>query len=91
APHPDTARPVHHKKGKEESEFRKLSHGGILGKLGIWFIKNGLLEVKYARMFGRALERRKLADYTPSLVFSKNDAKEILDFAREFMRLYEQD
>jgi len=65
------------------------SHGGIVRKLSELYIKPKLIPEKISRRLNRALERRGKARYDFHANISKEDALEIIELAKELMKVLE--
>lgn len=65
------------------------SHGGIVRKLSELYIKPVLIPEKISRRLNRALERRGKARYDFHANISQQDALEVIELARELMKILE--
>ncbi len=66
------------------------THAGLITLFGLYFIKNGKIESKFARFFRMAKEAREEADYEVLKKFSKQETKEIIQRAEEFVDYIEK-
>ncbi len=60
------------------------SHGGLNTVFSEQFVKTGLLPKHMSRELNRAFEKRQLGDYESVFVLSEDEAKEVLEKARDF-------
>ena len=60
------------------------SHAGLNTVFSEQFVKTGLLPKHMSRELNRAFEKRQLGDYESVFVLSEDEAREILEKAREF-------
>jgi len=49
------------------------SHEGALRLLGLYFIKEGLLDKRFGQIFSKLMKFREEADYNPVTMFTKED------------------
>ncbi len=61
------------------------THSGVITLFSLHFIKNELIPNRFARLFRKAKEAREEADYEALKTFSREEAKQILDSAKEFV------
>ena len=69
-----------------EKDLRFSKHGGVHGAFGKHFIKTGLFDEKYHRWLLNAFDRRIVGDYSVEVVFSREEAQEVIEHAQEFLR-----
>ena len=60
-------------------------HSGVISAFRQHFIKTGLIDVEFSRIYGRLLEDRNESDYAIVNTISKNDAELDLNEARRFV------
>lgn len=60
------------------------THEGTTHLLNIHFIREGKIEPRFGKCFSRLQKYRQQSDYEPAVVFTKEDAEEELQMAREF-------
>lgn len=65
-----------------EKGFDPRSHEGVYAMLNLHFIKSGILDKKFSRLFERLHKNREIADYNP--IAPKFDKKDADDFINEF-------
>ena len=62
------------------------SHKGVISEFGKIFIKTGILPSGMGRELNRAFEKRQLGDYEYSFIISEEEAKEILESGKKFVK-----
>jgi len=67
-----------------ESEVELTKHSAVEAALGRLFVKKGLLEKKFHRMFIDLRSAREEADYNVLKTFTKEDASQLLNDASDF-------
>ena len=65
-------------------------HTGVQGALGEYFVKTGLIEPEYGRIFTVTRKAREESDYTDQLDFTRDYAEEYLAEAERFVARMEQ-
>ncbi len=60
------------------------SHKGMGHLLSLHFVKEGLIEPKYSRIFSQSQKFREESDYTAGFVFTREDVTEELRKVKEF-------
>ena len=63
------------------------THKGIIGKLGIEFVKHGIVEDYYIKAISTARESRERADYGIGYRFTKEEAEDIVEEAEKFLEM----
>jgi len=66
------------------------THSGALQKLGLYFIKTGILPIDTGKSMIKLLEARQKADYEWKIDFSIKDAQEAYKDAEAFINLIEK-
>lgn len=70
--------------------FDPSSHKGVLHLLQLHFIRPGIIEPEYGRIFSKAQKFREESDYLPAAMFSEKDAqverKEVKSFINRVKR-----
>lgn len=61
-------------------------HGGVHGAFGEHFARTGLIDVKFHRWLLDAFDRRIQADYGVDAVVTPDEARAMVEQAREFLR-----
>jgi len=61
------------------------THKGVLVSLGQFFIKTGALKRAYGKMLAYAKELRENGDYSEYYIATEEDAKTVIDDAKEFV------
>jgi len=65
-------------------------HSAVESAFGQYLVKPGILEPKYHAIYMKARDWREEADYSPTVVFSEQDALTILAEAEEFVARLER-
>lgn len=60
------------------------SHKGLGHLLSLHFVKEGLFDPKYSRIFSQSQKLREESDYTAGFVFTREDVTEELRKVKEF-------
>jgi uncharacterized protein (UPF0332 family) len=60
-------------------------HSGVIGTFRERFVKSGLIEAEYSRIYGRVMDDRHLGDYEVRGVIAADDARRDLEDARRFV------
>lgn len=63
------------------------SHAGAITLFGLHFIKTGTIESKYGRWFNKIERDRLAADYEHTKEFTREEAEEALNEAKEFVSI----
>ena len=71
-------------------DLRPKSHAGTIRLCNQHFIKEGMLDRKYSRWFKRIEKARLEADYEREKQFSRQDARDALHEAKEFVNAIEE-
>jgi len=68
------------------ANIEPTSHDGAVAMFGLHFVKEGLIDRKYSKIFGRLRAAREKSDYDAlaAVKFSKKDAEKRVGEAREF-------
>ena len=61
-------------------------HGSVIAAFGEHFVKPGLLPAELHRWLRDAFDKRQIADYEPSPVFTEEDVDKLLEQAGEFLK-----
>ena len=61
-------------------------HGGVHGAFGEHFVKTGLFDAQYHRWFIIAFNRRIVSDYGIDVVFTPEEAQEVIWQAKQFFK-----
>ncbi len=61
------------------------THTGLLQKFSEEFVKNGKIDAKFSKILSNVEREREKADYDPEKDFTKDEAKKVLEQAREFV------
>lgn len=62
------------------------SHKGVISAFGEHFIKTGSFSKEMGRELNRAFEKRQIGDYEYTFVISKEEAKEMLENGKKFVK-----
>lgn len=62
------------------------SHKGVIAAFGKHFIKSGLFPKEMGKELDRAFEKRQLSDYEYNFAISRNEAEEMLQTGKNFVR-----
>ena len=73
-----------------EKDLRFRKHGGVHSAFAQHFIKTGWLDNKYQRWFLAAFNRRITGDYGIEADITADDARVLIDQAREFLEASKQ-
>ena len=60
-------------------------HSAVISALSQHFVKPGILDQRYHKMFSKAFEARQIGDYSILRDVSQKESQEILSYAREFV------
>lgn len=66
------------------------SHAGAIMLFGLHFVKTGIIDSKYGRWLNKIERARLEADYEHTKKFTKKEAEEALNEAKEFVRVIEK-
>lgn len=66
-------------------DITRSKHSGVLSAFGEFFVKTGLIETQYAKMFGNAFTARLVSDYDVITTTDKSTAEDILNDANRFV------
>jgi len=69
----------------ESEDIGAKTHSGLIRMIGKEFVKPGKLEKSLGKAFSIAEEDREVADYDIKIEFSKEEAEECIDGAKEFL------
>jgi uncharacterized protein (UPF0332 family) len=72
-----------------EKDLKFSKHGGVHSAFGEHFIKTGLFDAKYHRWLLDAFDRRIISDYGTASDVTDKDALELIDEAKEFLKIAE--
>jgi uncharacterized protein (UPF0332 family) len=61
------------------------SHAGVHAQLGKEFAKTGKMPLRFYTGYSKALNMRHTADYDAFVEYTERDAREILEYAEEFL------
>jgi hypothetical protein len=62
------------------------THSGLISNFGEQFIKTNIISKDLGKKFRKAYDKRLVGDYDYSESISKEDAKELLDSGKEFIK-----
>ena len=65
------------------------SHSGVIANFGKEFSKTGVLDPKYYNYLIESQDRRNIGDYGIMVVVTEEQTKEILEWAKEFIKAAE--
>ena len=63
----------------------RSKHSGVISAFRQYFVKTGLIQVKYSEMYGRVMDARVDSDYDVNMTVDPVISRESLDFAQEFV------
>lgn len=63
----------------------RSKHSGVISTFRERFVKPGLIEIEYSRVYGRVMDDRHLGDYEIKRPITQDRAQEDLDGARQFV------
>lgn len=63
----------------------RSKHSGVIGAFRERFVKPGLIEAEYSRIYGRVMDDRHLGDYEVKRTVTADRAQRDLDDARHFV------
>lgn len=66
------------------------SHKGAISAFGEQFIKTGIFPKEMSRNLNDAFEKRQLGEYEYSFVIPEKDAKEVLAYGKEFVKILKE-
>lgn len=67
-------------------EMSFSSHKGVISAFGERFVKTGVFPKDMGRELNRAFEKRQICDYEYRFVVSQEDARQMLDAGRDFVK-----
>ena len=67
----------------------RSKHSGVRSAFGEYFVKTGIIEKDYARIFGNAYDSRLGSDYDAVYTVDKETAEDMLEDAQRFVRRIE--
>ena len=65
------------------------THSGAISMFGLHFVKNGLIEERFGRIFNEAKDARELGDYIVTKEFTKEETDKRVKQAIEFLQRVE--
>ena len=65
------------------------THNGAISMFGLHFVKNGLIEERFGRIFNEAKDARELGDYIVTKEFTKEETGKRVEQATEFLQRME--
>ena len=65
------------------------SHKGVISAFGEHFVKTGVFPKELGRELNRAFEKRQIGDYEYTSLISNEEAEEILNSGRQFIKTIE--
>ena len=65
----------------------RSKHSGVISAFRQYFVKPGLMETEYSRIYGKVMDARAGSDYDVTTSVEPGLARECLDSAREFVRM----
>jgi uncharacterized protein (UPF0332 family) len=68
----------------------RSKHSGVIAAFRRYFVKPGLIEGKYSRIYGRVMDNRHVSDYEIQLPIDAQGAEDDLHDARRFVERIEQ-
>lgn len=71
-------------------EIEPETHSGAISMFGLHFVKPGLIEEKYGKIFNEAKDVRELGDYIVTKKFTKEEANKRVTQAIEFLNRIEK-
>jgi uncharacterized protein (UPF0332 family) len=69
-----------------EKDLHFSKHGGVHGAFGEHYVKTGLFDAKFHRWLLDAFDQRIEGDYGVEVVTIEQDARELIDQAKEFLQ-----
>jgi uncharacterized protein (UPF0332 family) len=61
------------------------THGGLISKFGLQYVKEGYLDVIHGRAIAQAKDIRESADYGVGIEISEEEAKDVIENAKSFL------
>lgn len=68
-----------------DKDVQRHSHQGIISAFGQFFVKPGIIDVKFHKYLIEAFDLRQESDYQPMADISEKQAAKLLDRAKEFV------
>jgi len=68
----------------------RSKHSGVIAEFRKQFVKPGLIEIEYSRIYGRVMENRHVSDYEIQLPIDAQAATDDLRDARRFVECIEK-
>ncbi len=72
------------------AEVEPGKHAGVLAKFDELFVRRGIFEKEMSRIIHHAFDMRQAGDYQKSRVITEEQAADILDSARQFVKTIEE-
>jgi uncharacterized protein (UPF0332 family) len=66
-------------------KLARSKHSGVLSAFREHFVKPGLIETKYSRIYGRVMDDRYIGDYEIEEILAADQARADLDDAQDFV------
>lgn len=70
--------------------FARGKHSGVIAAFREHFVKPGLIEVEYSRIYGRVMDNRRVSDYEIEIPIEPHVAEQDLSDAQRFVERVEQ-
>jgi uncharacterized protein (UPF0332 family) len=67
-------------------KLERSKHSGVEAAFNQYFIKTGIIEVQFGKIFDYARKKREEGDYTAKAAFDQETAEKIVKDARRFIR-----
>lgn len=67
--------------------FDAKTHSGLISEFGLRIVKRGLVPRKYGRILRRSFEMRESGDYEIGVIFEKDEVKDLVRNAEDFLRV----
>ncbi len=68
----------------------RAKHSGVEAALNQHFIKTGIIEVEYGKIFDYARKKREESDYTTKVLIDQDTAEKVVEDERRFIRRIKQ-
>ena len=68
-----------------KNKYEAQSHRGIIGLLGLHFIKNEIVSKEAGRLYSKLFELRQTGDYDDLFSLSEQDVKPLIPLAKDYI------
>lgn len=66
------------------------THRGLIAKFGLEYVNKGIIDSYYAKALAYGEEKREVADYGILISFTREEAEDVIEDARNFLKKIEE-